>query len=737
MSTSDDKYGEARDLAPLLDMEGINHEDPGLRPLQSRWNPASVADNPWAGLQTLYGLVGQMLGASLTNGRQLAYVAYVIPNTGEYVANTEEDILDNSDNVSRKRPKYKIYCYVVGVHDSILPTKLHHPNSPEGRMMIESLPYYETNDAPPLNERVYIDWNPNTAKKKCHFLERYDNQTNFEANKYQKLVDLPGAVDDISGVPTTDNLAFGQQDQPPGGTVAGQQLLNKQPSNWLMRCNNELASYITKTMFAPPRISTDGKNKVFYTERDFSSQKAIELEASNENLFAIIYHSGAPSIEAHMKYCVERNPPTISHYYIDNKNLIHELVETKFKSNHSDYGGCEGNNDLGIAINYSSFSTNYADMFLSPSTLKPAFKTLFDNGYLPIGPQAPFGMPSSVRQIYNKNHNMQIIPSAKSFENGWQLSNCIADHHNIQTNSLPIMEMVKREYNLARTVGYTNYVTTNDTELPYCYSPIDLKYILTSWKSNTLCGFQGMKKSNGIIASTWASASERWGGTVQEFYAYCRISGLNPKESFHATLGSLLCPGVVRRGDSIAARIINYSSYRSTFGDMFMNLALVPSPTSTKGKEFLIDAGRRLFIIADYYRDAMIRIHEASNDSSENSDSLGLFAATLMEDKSPWDNILEQTPSLANSTDCLDAYEVLRMKTFKAHQTLNKNISDSELENYESSAGKFIIKTSLQLFYYYIKKPGTFKFSSCVEDDNFFNNFKEKYKMDAKKELNL
>ena len=138
-----------------------------------------------------------------------------------------------------------------------------------------------------------------------------------------------------------------------------------------------------------------------------------------------------------------KNNHLINSFYIDNKNLIHELIETKFKSNHSDYGGCEGNNDLGIAINYSTFSTNYADMFLSPSTLKPAFKTLFDNGHLPIGPQAPFGMPSSVRQIYNTNHNMQIIPSAKGFENGWQLSNCVGDHHNIQVNSLPIMDMIK------------------------------------------------------------------------------------------------------------------------------------------------------------------------------------------------------------------------------------------------------------------------------------------------------
>ena len=171
---------------------------------------------------------------------------------------------------------------------------------------------------------------------------------------------------------------------------------------------------------------------------------------------------------------------------------------------------------------------------------------------------------------------------------------------------------------------------------------------------------------------------------------------------------------------------------------MFMNLALVPSPASLTGKTFLIDAGRRLFTIADYYRDAMIKVHEASNDNSENSDSIGLFAGTLMEDKSPWDNILEQTSEkLTNSTDCLDAYEILRYKTFKAHQTLNKNISDSELENYDSSVGKFITKTSLRLFYYYIKKPGAFKFSTCVKDDNFFNNFEKKYRIDAKKELNL
>tara|TARA_R100001594_G_scaffold150665_1_gene213285 strand:+ start:441 stop:2666 length:2226 start_codon:yes stop_codon:yes gene_type:complete len=680
---------------------------------------------------------------------QARYSAPIIPNAKQNYVGIVLDVDNISNNSVRpntklaamqspstdiKNLKYRVYCYIPGWHNN-LGTVFPDLDSDMGEMYKSQLVYYETNEAKPdIKSLVWIEWNAHNSSNEAKFVENYDKdqkKISSTGGKQASVKEL-AAESILPGTPITTDPKFGEPDVFETEILAGSTFRKKQPESWLQSCaqENGWANNLVETKFAPP--------SKYYSNRVFDTDMA-QLDASTENLFAIVYHDGSPSIPQYWEACVSRNDNTATHYYIDHNNSVHEFVGSTLKTNHAQAKNCPGNNDLSIGVNCSSFATTYRDIYVDYNSgvkLKDAYRNLFKNKYLPLGSPLFLGMPTPTGKIFNNPfYDMQIFPSNNALEVGYQLTSCLANKYNIPSDGdIPLIRFIKDEKKLGKIAN----TAFNKNNVPYFYNPDDLRSVVPSFSRNTLCGISGLSKYAGIIAETWFSETRRQGGTIQEFYSWLRISGANKTDSFYMTLGSLLVPGVSQGASVVGNLFVDVSSYASKFGNFYLNVAAVPNPVaSAEAENYLKSIGKKYYATANFYRELILHRDQIVLDSAGADLSSFILAApigSVEEDIAVWDDISGELKAyLYTETDCLAIYEKLRKKMFETQMKINGELVESDYQDYETDFGLFLTKTSLQFMHYLSKKLGKDKpVGLCFDNAAFFDEFLGKYKVDIK-----
>ena len=685
-----------------------------------------------------------------TRKLQARFAAPVIPNAKQnYTAivvdvdssapddrktNSTRKAIEN-DTTDIKSVKYRVYCYVPGWHDH-LGTDLPDLDSDMGSMIKNQLAYFEFNlSKPRVKSLVIIEWNPHNSSNEAKFVEYFDKDQSTIFATGGKIISAKEIAEEdlgLTAVPISFNLEFGEPDTIPTTAFEGETFHKKKPEQWLQSCaqENGWVNYLVETKFAPP--------STYYSNREFGPEMT-QLNASTNNLFAVVYHDSCASIHDYWSACAKVTPKASTHYYIDNKNSVHEFIDSTLKANHVLSPHCPGNNDLSIGINCSSFSTSYSDIYVNYKTgvkLKDSYRNLFKSEYLPLGAPRQLGMPTPCKKIFNNPfYDLQIFPSMEALEVGYKLTSCLTNKYNIPSSSdIPLIKFIKNE----KKLGKITTTEFSENNVPYFYNPNDLKSVVPTWSRNTLCGINGVSKYGGIIAETWFSGARRWGGVIQEFYSWLRMNDANKSDSFYMTLGSLACPGVSKGSEFIGELFVDYSSFISTFGQLYANYAAVPNPVSTpNAASFLKELGKKYYATANFYRELILHRDQIVLDSAGADLSSFILAAPIGvvdEDIDVWNQLSQELQgSLYSETDCLAIYEGLRRKMFETQMKINGELTESDYNDYETDFGLFLTKAALQLMHYLSKKLGPeTSIGLCFNKAEFFDEFLMKYKVDIK-----
>ena len=707
------------DASPFLPM---GYSENSLKPVESEMK--DLYNRLSAGKLGLPGTAEELLGV-------VVYVDATGPS--DIRTNTSRAIIEQRD---RRQVRYLVYCAVPPYTDGLGTDYPDEENLLSGPIK-DQMPYFEYNGPKPaIKSRVWIKYNPLALKKEARFVKFYDDDQSVKFISTSESTDPEKTSrdsTDIGGMPAEQDTSFGEMISIDSQqTIAGQVFSERSADSWLQACANQngWGASLTKTKFSPP------PNSGYFSDRDFQDLDRLNPSPSAENLFAVVYHNGSPSIGHYWKACAKQAPKASTHYYVDNKNMVHEFISSKMKAQHAASPSCPYNNDLSVGINFSSFSKRYTDMYqdyTASSKLKTPYRDLLRSGCLPLGAPRNLGMPTPTGKIFNDPFcDLEIFPSAPALETGYKLTNCIANKYNIEiSKDIPLISFIKSEKKLGKIPD--SVFTENN--VPYFYNPDDLKTVVTSWRRNTLCGFSGLNKYKGVIAETWFSAGKRWGGTIQEFYFWLRTNNINQEDAFYIVLGSLATPGVARGKDVLGDILVDSSAYSSKFGQMYSNIAAIPNPLSTTGAyDFLKELGKRYYDISNFYRELILHRDEHVRDPANANLTSFVLAApigTVDGIKTPWDQLgMDMQEELFSQVDCMEIYETLRKKMFETHMKLNSDIKESNFTDYQSDFGIFLTKTSLQLMHYLSLKPEALNLKQCFVDNESFNNsFVAKYKL--------
>lgn len=658
---------------------------------------------------------------------------------------------------------YHIYAYIYDL-DTVIGRKK--PTEDDGEEFVEMyrsgvLIRCEPQDPdlvkkqglPKVNEKIWIRCNPLDSKKEGIYIGRY-NKGDFTSvltttSKVKRATSILTGGKPLS--PSFENSGL-TNDMPATEKIKGAQFTARQPSAWLKACatENGWVANLTTTQYSPPEYTEISNPPLsagkipFYSERNFVSS-ALEAGANKEHkLFSIVYQDGMPSIRRLWEdYTVHR---ASIHYYVDARSKVHEFIDPSKRASHCHNDSCPGNNDLSIGIGYCHHALNFNYIYNKndiKNSLKADYRFLLQNGYLIIGaprytgipsPHAVYGASSTVASYWDS----YIVGSKEVLETGWNLTQCLAKKYNIPIGETISQARMIDKNGLPGNFGNTNIDVGSVNGIPYFYN---LEKDLKGY-GKILCGYKGMIKYPGIRSLSSADAGQFDAGKVPEFYALCRISGYSPEDAYYATLGSMVLPGVTKGANLGASEyIVDSEDFTELFGTMYKNKAIVPNPSNDMARVALLEYGKKVFTIAEFYR-SLILYKDVYEGNVASKFKPGLIAAATLDidENNPWREI---ALSLSEETKpCLEIYDTLRNKMADQMKMSDLALTDEKLNDYESDLGLYVTRLALDLFIYVSKESDNNSIEDCLDDDeptyeSFAKSFKDKYKFDIKTVANI
>lgn len=707
----------------------------------------------------------------------LAEVAYVEKNLtqakGRTKRNTTKSVVHDRSGYSAatNTTNYNIYAYIYDL-DTVVGKKL--PTNDDGEefaemyrsgVLIHCVPLNEEvikkQGLPKVKEKIWIRCNPLDSKREGKYIGRY-NKNDFTSTLTTRKK-IKRSVSLLSGgrpLVTGAELHGLATDSPKTEKAQGVQFTARQPSAWLKACavENGWAANLVTTTWSPPEYKVEsnptniaglgGKSPLF-SDRIFLDQRAISAGANNQNkLFSIVYHDGQTSIREWWEHALTAKRSI--HYYVNSRSKVHEFVDPTKKANHCSNNSCPGNDDLSIGIAYCHHSTNFKNLYNEnniKNSLRARYRFLLQNGYMLIGAPNYTGIPvphavCGATSVASSYHDSYIIGGKETLEIGWQLTKCLAKKYNIPIEgAIPQIKMI-HEYKSSGNPPSAGVTAGSTNKIPYFYNLNDIKKYLPSYQGKFLCGFDGMIKYPGIRSFAAVSANKYDGGKPPEFYAFCRMSGYSKEEAYYATLGSMILPGVTKGGRlGSSDYIVKPDIYKELFGELHTNMSAVPNPADPIARTALLEYGRKVYTIAEFYRSLILyKDSYASNIADKFSPGLIASAILDVDENNPWQEI---ALSLSEETKpCLEIFDILRIKIGNQMKLSDISLTNDKINDYESDLGLYVTKLALDLFIYVSKESDNNAIEDCLDDDeeiydSFAKSFKDKYKFDIKTVVNI
>jgi len=676
----------------------------------------SVTPKNFTGLDTYAGqkvaarLNKENLSIKLGKGPYTAIVTEVVnPAPSAIKPNTIAKLESSHHALPKRDIKVIIKCKVVGIETSIFGTSCTSIGN------VELIPKAGVTDIPRRGQIIMMEYinppgdDPTTTNQGYYLGPKYDDKNELSRTRPLKPTVL-SEVCKIEGLPLEHRIA----QMGPSGPLKKQDLPSiKQPRNSLKTCaeGNDWAGNLSATTLAPPEVK---EGKRFYKPRP-----------SYAEVRAIVYHDGVPSIKKYVAKSEAWQPNTFkpfTHYYIDSSSKVHELVDPKYVANHLFRLKMSDSGESTIGINTSQFTLNLHYIFennVYGPKLRPEYKSLLSgdgrNGALLIGSPAFLGMPTPVGRITGRpGHDVYLVGSKTHLETCYQLTSCLAKEFGIETSNNAILEYTREKLKSLE-------VPTFDT-IPFFFNQNALKNY-TSFSESKMQIFNGV-----FSESRYGHAP---GGLINEFYSVCRMNDLSKEESYYATLAALVCPGNATGG---AVNYVDLESYRTLFGEFYVDTPAVPAPISTKVKDFLISIGKQLFLDANFHREFILYKDKIANQQSAfGGIGSGLIAATALTDKTPWNKIAKDIALSYDSNDCIQFYESFRLKLFNSVKKYDESISESDIKDYKSALGMWISENALKMLEYAVKIDEGKNLAGCLTNEGFLKKLHEDYSIQANK----
>lgn len=689
-----------------------------------------------------------------------AYVARVITNKSKsqdnYVpgsSNVEKGREQDPLNVGTELPNYHISVFVPDIHSALYGYEL-----PAGdgllelyeealvRCIPENKEVTKTYGIPSVGDEIIIYYDPMEENS----LATYRRKKSSGIDLRPALDPLKNRTRDLSSTNMRDAKFYSSvtpveyytpPEKPEDVLIGDTKFVKKQPSAWLKTCadNNNWSAYLVETSHSPSQKSTvieGGVNKVkqFFEPRIFTNSKALEANASPENkLFGVVLSDAAPSLRS--MWAEFEKTRSSTHYGIDHYGKVHEFIDSAMVAYHSAAASCPGNNLMSIGISLCQFGFKYEHAFHENNTknkLKPAFLNLLKGKNLFIGNPDYVGLPQNIlaSTAIGISNDTYLMSSREGMESAWKLTSCLSNKYNIPLDTPAIVKYMRANSNLPL------FKDVNRT--PYLYNFNDLS---TSIKTNALCGYDGLINYPGTRARSWMTAGKNYGGSATEYYMYCRMLNFNSEEAYYATLGTMVLPGTTAGSKIKSSDFINVQAYVNKYGPLFTTKSFVPNPS--EGKGMLIEAGKKVFNVADTFRKNLIVENTLNAENTPGSVPINFGATAGYQIQDAWeqflnekDNYLSVSPTLEH---CLYIVESARKKVFAELQYMNDAIPDSKYSEFSTALGKYITTTAVNMMHVSAKhinstNPLTI---TCANNPEFESEFMQKYKISFKQILNL